>query len=221
MLELSVIQKIVIWALPLIFAITGHEVAHGWVANRFGDPTARLLGRLSLNPMKHIDWMGTVIIPLVLLSVSNFVFGWAKPVPIDPRHFRHPRRDNALVALAGPCANIVMALLWATIGRLGVYLIAQHYAWLGVPLVYMGSAGIMINVVLGVLNILPFPPLDGSKILYSLLPYPLVQKIQQFEPWGFLLLMFLWVTGILSVLLFPPVIFIIQWMSAVFGLNNI
>lgn len=221
MIELSLIQKIVSWALPILFAITLHEVAHGWVASKLGDPTARLMGRLTLNPIKHIDLVGTIIIPLLLLSLSNFVFGWAKPVPIDPRNFRHPRRDTALVAIAGPSANIVMALMWASIARCGIYLQATHNSWLGDPLLSMGMAGIMINAVLGVLNLLPFPPLDGSKVLYSVLPGKLVWRIQRFESLGFIVLMLLWISGALSYILAPPIIFLIELLTRTFGLDGV
>lgn len=218
-LELSLIQKITIWALPLIFAITGHEVAHGWVAYKFGDPTAKMLGRLTLNPLKHIDLVGTILVPAVLLSISNFVFGWAKPVPVNPRNFKYYRRDAALVAIAGPAANILMALLWACVGRLGVYSLHQHSEWLGLPLLYMGEAGIMINVVLSVLNLMPFPPLDGSKVIYSILPARMAWSLQRYESIGFFLLMILWATGILSFLLEPFVFHLVRWITGVFNLD--
>ena len=165
-MELTLVQKIAIWALPVLFAITVHEGANGWVASKFGDQTARLAGRLTLNPFKHIDLIGTIIVPLMLLMVSNFIFGWAKPVPVDARNLRHPRYHMALVAAAGPIANFLMALFWAAIAKLGINL----NAWFGVPLIYMGQAGMMINIVLGVLNCLPLPPLDGGRVLYNLLP---------------------------------------------------
>jgi Zn-dependent protease len=217
--ELSLIQKIVIWALPLIFAITGHEVAHGWVAYKLGDPTAKVLGRLTLNPLKHIDLFGTILVPAILLALSNFVFGWAKPVPIDPRNFKHHRRDAALVAIAGPLTNLLMAVLWAAIGKLGMYLISQHNEWLGLPLLYMGGAGITINIVLSVLNLLPFPPLDGSKVIYSILPGRVAWNLQRYESMGFFLLMILWATGVLSFLLETPVFYLMRWITNIFGLN--
>src|SRR5579862_6022454 len=154
-MELSIIQKISVWVIPMLFAITLHEVAHGWVASWFGDQTARLSGRLSLNPIKHIDPIGTVVVPLLMLAVTNFIFGWAKPVPVDPRNLRHPRRDMAFVALAGPCSNLLMAFFWGFITKMGVILEANGNSWLGIPLSEMGSAGIMINVVLAVLNLVP------------------------------------------------------------------
>src|SRR3990167_9705324 len=169
-MELTLIQKIAIWALPLIFAITLHEVAHGYMALLFGDHTAKLSRRLSLNPIKHIDPLGTVIIPLFMLLISNFIFGWAKPVPVDPRNLHHPRRDMAFIALAGPLANFIMALFWGLIAKLGLWAELAGWQWFGVPLIYMGGAGIMINIVIGVLNLVPLPPLDGGKLLSSLLP---------------------------------------------------
>lgn len=217
-MELSIIQKIAIWALPILFAITLHEVAHGWVASFFGDQTARLSGRLSLNPLKHIDPIGTVAVPLLMLTVSNFIFGWAKPVPVDARNMRHPRRDMAIVALAGPLSNIFMAICWAGIARMGV--IAEHgsAAWWGVPLVYMGEAGIMINVVLAVLNLIPLPPLDGGRVLQSLLPPRVAYHFSMIEPYGFFILILLMFTGALSFIMGPPVFFLMDLIAGVFEL---
>ncbi len=217
MLELTLVQKIVIWSLPLLFAITIHEVAHGYIASLCGDPTARLSGRLSLNPIKHIDLMGTVIVPLLFLVTTGFVFGWAKPVPVDPRNLRHPRRDHAIVAAAGPLSNLLMAFAWGGIAKLGAYFLAAKNQWLGLPLYNMGLAGIAINIFLGVLNLLPFPPLDGSKVLYSLLPPRLAFRLQILEPYGFLLLLLLWFTGILSYILAPAYL-LIQWVMGLLGL---
>ena len=152
-----------------------HEVAHGWVASLFGDQTARLSGRLTLNPLKHIDPVGTIIVPILLLLFSNFIFGWAKPVPVDARNMKNPRRDMALVALAGPLSNFLMALLWAAVAKIGILSSSDMDSWF-VPLVYMGEAGIMINIVLGVLNCLPIPPLDGGRVLYNILPSQLAYR---------------------------------------------
>ena len=165
MTDLTLIQKIAVWALPLIFAITLHEVAHGFVALLFGDYTAKLSGRLTLNPIKHIDPVGTVLVPFLMMLVSNFIFGWAKPVPVDARNLKHPRRDMALVALAGPLSNLLMALIWGLIAKMGLMAHDSGNDWLGVPLVYMGGAGIMINVVLGVLNLIPYRHWMGEKCL--------------------------------------------------------
>ena len=130
MMELSLVQKIVVWALPILFAITIHEVAHGWIASKLGDQTARLGGRLTLNPLKHIDLTGTIIVPLLCLTLTGFVFGWAKPVPVDMRNLHHPRRDMALVAAGGPISNFIMAFIWAGFAKLGLYfLITIHNPW--------------------------------------------------------------------------------------------
>ena len=181
-MEMTIVQKIAIWAIPLIFAITIHEVAHGWVASWCGDQTARLSGRLSFNPIHHIDLVGTIIVPLLMLVSTNFIFGWAKPVPVDARNMRNPRRDMALVAAAGPLTNFIMAFMWGAITWLGMYLGSIGNAWVGVPLVYMGEAGMMINTVLGVLNLVPLPPLDGGRLLVCALPPRLGYKVSMIEP---------------------------------------
>lgn len=217
-MELSVIQKIAVWALPLIFAITVHEVAHGFVAMLCGDYTAKLSGRLTLNPLRHIDPVGTVLLPMLMLLFSNFIFGWAKPVPVDPRNMRHPRRDMAMVALAGPLANLLMALGWAAIAKLGMHLSSADNQWVGVPLAYMGEAGIMINIVLGVLNLIPLPPLDGGNILKNLLPPRLAYQFSFIEPYSFFILILLLVTGFLSSVIGPPVIFLLRLIEQWFGL---
>jgi Zn-dependent protease len=214
MIESSIIQKIAIWTLPVLFAITGHEVAHGWVASFFGDQTARLSGRLTLNPIKHIDHVGTVIVPLVLLIISNFIFGWAKPVPIDARNLRHPRSNMVIVALAGPTANFLMAVIWAIIAKLSM----QLPLWFGIPLVGMGLAGIQINVLLGVLNCLPIPPLDGGRALYHLLPGKIAWYFYLLEPYGFFILLLLMFTHILSYILFPPIVFLTNGIASLFNL---
>lgn len=221
MMELTYIQKAAIWVLPLIFAITLHEVAHGYVASFFGDKTAKLSGRLSLNPLKHIDLIGTILVPLIMLFVSNFIFGWAKPVPVDPRNLHHPRRDMAFVALAGPIANLLMALFWGLIAKLGLLADQAGSAWLGVPLTYMGGAGIIINVVLAVLNLVPLPPLDGGKILASLLPRRAAYYLSRMEPYSFLILVLLLVTGILGFIIGPFIYLLITLIGNLCGLNAI
>ncbi len=217
-MEITIVQKIAVWAIPLIFAITLHEVAHGYVASWFGDQTARFSGRLTLNPIKHIDPIGTVMVPLLMLLVSNFVFGWAKPVPVDPRNLRHPRRDMAFVALAGPIANLLMALFWGAITKGGILLDQANYTWLGVPLAYMGGAGVMLNVVLGVLNLIPLPPLDGGKVLSSLLPPRMAYKVSMIEPYGFFILIILIFTGLLSSIMTPFVFVLVNAIENLFGL---
>lgn len=213
-MDLSIIQKVAIWALPVLFAITVHEVAHGWVASRFGDQTARLAGRLTLNPLKHIDLIGTIVVPLILLLTSNFIFGWAKPVPVDARNMRNPRYNMIAVALAGPLANLIMACLWALIAKIGTLL----SPWFGVPLAYMGEAGIMINVLLGILNCLPIPPLDGGRVLYNLLPGKAAWYYYMIEPYGFFILLILMFTNVLSFILMPPIIYVANFIYYIFGL---
>lgn len=214
----SIIQSISIWALPVLFAITAHEVAHGWVASFFGDQTARLSGRLTLNPIKHIDIFGTIIVPLLLLiTKTGFIFGWAKPVPVDARNLRHPRRDMAIVSAAGPLANLIMALIWAAFAKLGLILMANN-GWGGEGLNLMGMAGIQINIILGVLNCLPIPPLDGGRILMSLLPGRISYRLLRLESYSFVILLLLLVTGILQFLILPPSAFLIEGIMNLFGL---
>jgi len=205
--ELNTIQRLIIWVLPVLSAITLHEVAHGRVALRLGDTTAKTQGRLSLNPLRHVDPVGTVLVPAVLFFLSGFIFGWAKPVPVDYRRLRHPKRDMALVALAGPGANLVMAIGWALIMSLGVAF-APAAPWVGMPLYYMGQAGILINIIIGVLNMLPIPPLDGSRVLVGLLPSRVGMLIALVEPFGLVILLLMLATGLLGTLLGPPVFFL-------------
>lgn len=202
MADFTLIQKIIVWALPVIFAITAHEVAHGWVALKLGDRTAQMMGRLTLNPLKHIDPVGTILVPGVLLVLGGFIFGWAKPVPVTFQNLRHPKSDMVWVALAGPVANLIMAVIWALIAKLGLILI-QSGAELGAPMVYMGVAGVLINTMLMMLNLLPLPPLDGGRILVGLLPGPLSWKVSQIEPYGFFILVGLLYFGIISMVLWP------------------
>ncbi|TBV83366.1 MAG: site-2 protease family protein [Desulfobulbaceae bacterium] len=205
MFELTLIQTIAIWAFPLLFAITVHEVAHGWMARRLGDPTAMMLGRLTLNPIKHIDPVGTLLVPGILLVLgTGFVFGWAKPVPVNQRNLRNPNRDMMLVSAAGPLSNLLMALLWGLVAKVGVIL-AGAIPMLGLPLVYMGGAGILINLVLMVLNLLPIPPLDGSRIVSGLLPPGLADQYNRLESVGFIILLVLLATGTLGAIIGPPI----------------
>jgi len=201
---LNVIQTAAVMALPLLFAITVHEAAHGWMARRLGDRTAEMLGRLTLNPIKHIDPIGTVLVPAILLIAGGFIFGWAKPVPVDPRNLAHPRRDMAAVAAAGPMANLVMALIWALIAKLGLVL-TPTMPWVGVPLLLMGKTGIFLNSILMVLNLLPLPPLDGGRVLVGLLPDRLADKVASIEPYGMFILVGLMITGFLGQLIGPPI----------------
>lgn len=200
--ELSIVQRIAVWVLPILFAITVHEVAHGWMALRLGDHTAQLMGRLTLNPIHHIDPVGTLLIPGILLLFGGVIFGWAKPVPVSWDKLGNPKRDMAIVALAGPMANLGMAILWALVARLGINLMSTT-PLLGAPLAYMGVAGIFINAILMMLNLIPLPPLDGGRVLVGLLPGPLAYKVSRIEPYGFFILLGLLFTGILGYILWP------------------
>lgn len=200
--ELTLLQRIAVWTVPVIFAITVHEVAHGWIARRLGDPTALMLGRLTLNPVKHIDPVGTLLVPGLLLLFSPFIFGWAKPVPVTSENLRHPKRDMALVALAGPVANLLMAILWACVIKVAATLGGQG----GVAaefIIYVGIAGITINLILMVLNLLPIPPLDGGRVLSGLLPGPWSWRLDRLEPYGFPILLVLMFSGLLGQILTP------------------
>jgi len=201
--EFSLLQKIVIWVVPVIFAITVHEVAHGWVANKLGDPTARLLGRLTLNPIKHIDPIGTVILPLVMMWTTGFAFGWAKPVPVDWRNLRHPKRDMALVAVAGPGANLFMFVLWMLLAKAALAAEGSVGA-AAAPVYYMALAGMSVNALFMVLNLLPVPPLDGSRVLAAILPPRWALRFGQLERYGLLIVVVLLVTGLLGKILTPP-----------------
>jgi Zn-dependent protease len=203
MSELSLPQVIVVSILPILFAITVHEVAHGWVAKRFGDPTAQRLGRLTLNPFKHIDPIGTVLVPaLLLLLKAGFLFGWARPVPVTWENLRHPKRDMVFVAIAGPAANLLMAFFWGAVAKLATVLPASA-DWAAVPLQLMGEIGITINVLLMVFNLLPLPPLDGGRVAVGLLPGPLAWQLSRVEPYGFFILLGLMAFGVLWFIIQP------------------
>jgi len=204
---LTLAQKLVVAALPLLFAITVHETAHGWVAKKLGDKTAMMLGRLTLNPIKHIDPVGTILVPGMLLMFGGFIFGWAKPVPVTWENLHHPKRDMALVAVAGPLANLLMALLWALIAKVG-YILIPVSPWFATPMVLMGKVGIFLNLILMVLNLLPLPPLDGGRILTSILPGRWAWRVSRIEPFGFLILLGLLATGWLAQIIGPPIQFL-------------
>ena len=201
--SLSTAQLVSVLIIPVLFAIVLHEVAHGWIAKLLGDPTADRLGRLTLNPIKHIDPIGTILVPgLLVLFNTGFVFGWAKPVPVTWENLRHPKRDMALVALAGPGANLIMALMWALIAMLGGTLPA-NYSWAGDPLIFMGLGGILANVLLMVFNLLPLPPLDGGRVAVGLLPGPWAWRLSRVEPYGFFILLGLLLLGVLGTVVWP------------------
>ncbi len=198
-MELSVIQKVVIYALPVIFAITVHEAAHGYAARYFGDMTAHNAGRITLNPLKHIDPFGTILLPALTIMLGGILFGWAKPVPVNFGRLRNPKKDMLWVAAAGPASNLVMAILWALVIKFSLD-VPEMFA---VPMALMGKAGVAINIVLMVLNLLPLPPLDGGRIAVSLLPHNLARPFAQLERYGFVILIVLLFTGVLSKILDP------------------
>jgi Zn-dependent protease len=208
MAEFTLIQKIIIYAIPIVFAITVHEAAHGWMASKLGDQTARLMGRLTLNPIKHIDPVGTIAVPLLMLMFTPFLLGWAKPVPVDWRNLRRPRQDMAWVAVAGPAANLVMLVFWMLLAKLitSTDLGNQQFA---LPFMAMAMAGILINIVLMVLNLIPIPPLDGSRVVSSLLPPRASIQYNRLEPYGLIIVLVLLVTGVLD-MYFRPVIYTLQ-----------
>ncbi|WP_374497986.1 site-2 protease family protein [Vogesella indigofera] len=197
--ELNLIQKIAIYALPVLLAITLHEAAHAYAAKRFGDATAYMMGRMTLNPLKHIDPVGTVLLPLLSVVIGGFLFGWAKPVPVNFGALRNPRVGMRWVAAAGPAANLVMAIMWVLLLKLAIVMDNDYSR----PLALMSQAGIGINVVLMVLNLMPILPLDGGRIVESLLPRRLAYNFSRLEPYGMWILLALVFTGLLSPILRP------------------
>jgi len=219
-LELTLLQTIAVYALPAVLAITLHEAAHGYVAKRCGDLTAELEGRVSLNPLRHIDPVGTVILPLLLLAASKLlgggiIFGWAKPVPVNFANLRHPKRDMLWVAAAGPLSNLLMAVLWALVLKSGL---ALEGGALALPLMLIGAAGVLFNIVIMVLNLVPLPPLDGGRILVSLLPRPLSGLVARVEPFGFFILIVLLFTGALGLVLWPAIAGLMALAAAALGI---
>jgi Zn-dependent protease len=197
--ELTIIQKITAYAIPIIFAITVHEAAHGYAARYFGDMTAHYLGRISLNPLKHIDPVGTIILPALTVMLGGILFGWAKPVPVNFSNLRNPKKNMMWVALAGPLSNLLMAIFWTFIyARLQLFPDSSIFF-----LEVMARAGIQINLILMVLNMLPIPPLDGGRVAVSLLPYPWSSYIENLERYGLFIIIFLLFSGALSSILFP------------------
>ncbi|MDH4161246.1 MAG: site-2 protease family protein [Nitrospirota bacterium] len=212
MTELTTIQKIAVMAAPMVFAIVLHEVAHGWVAYRLGDPTAKEMGRLTLNPISHIDLFGTVLMPLMLfvLTDGRMLFGYAKPVPINPAYFKDPKKGMALSALAGPGINIVMAVassLFLRVVMTGLEgnVPEPYWSWIAVPLTLMLGYAVVINVVLAVLNLIPIPPLDGSRVVYWALPDRQAMMYYRLEPYGTLILMALIMMGVLGKIMTPVI----------------
>ena len=215
-MELTLIQQIAVYALPVIFAITLHEAAHGYAAKHFGDTTAYMLGRISVNPLRHIDLVGTVLVPLATLALGGILFGWAKPVPVNFNHLRNPKRDMLWVAAAGPAANLVMALFWALVMKIGL---SMPDSSLALPMALMGKAGITINAVLMVLNLLPLLPLDGGRIAVSLLPPQLAYSYSRLEPYGMIILVVLLFSGVLGTILWPMINTVMALVASLFGLH--
>ena len=215
------VQTIAIYALPVLFAITLHEAAHGYVARHFGDMTAHAQGRISLNPLRHIDLVGTIAVPIAILVAAKlaggagYLFGWAKPVPVNYSALRRPRQNMLWVAAAGPAANLAMALGWALLLKIAD---ALPVSPLSMPMHLIGLAGIQVNVVLMVLNLLPMLPLDGGRILASLLPHRMAGQYARLEPWGFPILLLLMFSGYLGVLLSPVVRASFEVIGAMFQL---
>jgi len=208
----NLIQTVAIYALPVLFAITVHEAAHGYVARHFGDNTAWMLGRVTFNPIKHIDPIGTILMPLMLYFATSgaFLFGYAKPVPVQFGNLRNPKRDMIWVALAGPGANLIQALLW------GIALYLLQGAGVTEPFfIKMCQAGILVNVVMFVFNLFPLPPLDGGRVLVGLLPYKQAALVSRIEPWGFFVVMALVLAGVITNLWMRPL------MTLTYGLLEI
>ena len=215
-MDASIIQKITVYAIPLIFAITMHEAAHAYAARYFGDSTAYMLGRMTLNPLKHIDPIWTILVPIVTLLVSPFVFGAAKPVPVNFGALRNPKRDMIWVAAAGPLANLTMMVLWAILGKIAISLDASEPAYF---LASVAEAGIFVNALLMVFNLFPLLPLDGGRILTGLLPDKMAYAFSRTEPYGMFILIALIVTGVLGKFMWPLIDISMKSIYAIIGLS--
>ncbi len=212
------IRQIAVWAVPVLVAVVFHEVAHGWVAYRLGDPTAARMGRLTLNPLAHIDIFGTILIPLLLIVANSpFLFGYAKPVPVNFYNLRNPKRDMIWVALAGPGMNILIAVASVYLLRLLAFTGGSLPMWYSEPLILMAEKSVLINVVLVAFNLLPLPPLDGGRVLVGLLPQPYSSMVARIEPFGFLIIFALLMTRTLDLFLAPVFRFLIRLLMILGG----
>jgi Zn-dependent protease len=211
----QLIQTIALAAIPILFAITLHEAAHGYVARHFGDMTALREGRISLNPLRHIDPVGTILLPILTLWLGGILFGWAKPVPVNFAALRRPKQDMLWVAIAGPASNLFMAIGWALLAKLGLEMQGNYFS---APLIGMAQYGIQINVVLMVLNLIPLPPLDGGRVAVSLLPHRQAFQLAKIEPYGMFILIILLMTNLLGLILWPLVSMVIDLIKLIFGL---
>lgn len=212
--QLTTLETIAVAIIPMVYAVVVHEIAHGWTAKLLGDETAWRMGRLSLNPIKHIDPIGTIVVPIVLILLAGFAFGWAKPVPVNFNQLHHPRRDMALVAVAGPAANLLMAVFWALVLKL-VTIIPDNTGGFVLAVFYMALFGIMINIVLMVFNLIPLPPADGGRIATGLLPPKAGQVLARIEPYGLIILVILLATGMIGRVMQPLLQSVLRLIQAI------
>jgi len=216
-MPLEPVAQFTVWVIPILFAITVHEAAHAYVANYFGDNTAKMMGRLTLNPIKHIDILGTIVIPIAMVLLVGFVFGWAKPVPIDWRKLKNAKKNMIFIAFAGPFSNLLMGIIWALILRLATnFDLSSSVVWF---VIYSASAGIFINTILFVLNLLPIPPLDGSRMVAGILPTRMAIIYSKIEPYGFFIIVGLFFIGILGQILNPVISLFLEFSTLLSGIS--